>query len=66
MDLPQRSLEGNRLHTHTPASKDTDAWRRAVGTAEELTAEQWLLKYMSAGIDRVAVTHHNSGHGSTS
>jgi DNA repair ATPase RecN len=49
------------FHTHTPASKDTDAWQRAMGTADELTAEQWLLKYMSAGIDCVAVTDHNSG-----
>lgn len=49
------------FHTHTPASKDTDAWQRAKGTADELTAEQWLLKYMSAGIDCVAVTDHNSG-----
>lgn len=49
------------FHTHTPASKDTDAWQRAMGTADELTAEQWLLKYMAAGIDCVAVTDHNSG-----
>lgn len=36
------------FHTHTPASKDTDAWQRAMGTADELTAKQWLLKYMPA------------------
>ncbi|KAA0982062.1 TrlF family AAA-like ATPase [Pseudomonas sp. ANT_J28] len=49
------------FHTHTPASKDTDAWQRAMGTVDELTAKQWLLKYMVAGIDCVAVTDHNCG-----
>lgn len=49
------------FHTHTPASKDTTAWQRAIGSPDELTAEAWLLKYMAAGIDCVAVTDHNSG-----
>lgn len=49
------------FHTHTPASQDTTAWQRALGTPDELTAETWLLKYMAAGIDCVAVTDHNSG-----
>lgn len=49
------------FHTHTPASKDTDAWQRAMGTVDELTAKQWLQKYMVAGIDCVAVTDHNCG-----
>lgn len=49
------------FHTHTPASKDTSAWQKALGTPDELTAETWLLKYMAAGIDCVAVTDHNSG-----
>lgn len=49
------------FHTHTPASKDTTAWQRALGSPDELTAEAWLLKYMVAGIDCVAVTDHNSG-----
>jgi len=49
------------FHTHTPASKDTSAWQKAIGTPDELTAEAWLLKYMAAGIDCVAVTDHNSG-----
>ena len=48
------------FHTHTPASKDT-AWQAAIGTSEELTPEAWLLKYMAAEIDCVAVTDHNSG-----
>jgi hypothetical protein len=45
------------FHTHTPASTDTP-WHRN-GLA--LTPQDWLLKYMSAGIDCVAVTDHNSG-----
>lgn len=49
------------FHTHTPASKDTSAWQAAIGTPNELTPQNWLLKYMAAKIDCVAVTDHNSG-----
>ncbi|MGY2683182.1 TrlF family AAA-like ATPase [Pseudomonas tolaasii] len=49
------------FHTHTPASKDTNAWQAAIGTSDELTPQKWLLKYMAAAIDCVAVTDHNSG-----
>lgn len=49
------------FHTHTPASKDTSAWQAAIGTPNALTPQKWLLKYMAAGIDCVAVTDHNSG-----
>ncbi len=49
------------FHTHTPASKDTGAWQAAIGTPNELTPHTWLLKYMAAGIDCVAVTDHNTG-----
>jgi energy-coupling factor transporter ATP-binding protein EcfA2 len=49
------------FHTHTPASKDTIAWQSAIGTPDEITPEQWLLKYMAEEIDCVAVTDHNSG-----
>lgn len=49
------------FHTHTPASKDTSAWQAVIGTPQELTPENWLLKYMAAEIDCVAVTDHNSG-----
>jgi energy-coupling factor transporter ATP-binding protein EcfA2 len=63
---PQWSYPGSRwwkfdFHTHTPASKDTLAWQKAIGTSEELTSEMWLLKYMAAEIDCVAITDHNSG-----
>lgn len=49
------------FHTHTPASKDTDYWQSIIGTPKEITPEKWLLKYMAAEIDCVAVTDHNSG-----
>lgn len=49
------------FHTHTPASKDTGAWQAAIGTPSELTPQTWLLKYMAAYIDCVAVTDHNTG-----
>ena len=49
------------FHTHTPASLDTHSWQKAIGTDEEVSPEKWLLKYMAAEIDCVAVTDHNSG-----
>ena len=49
------------FHTHTPASLDTIPWQQAKDTKNELTPEKWLLKYMEAGIDCVAVTDHNTG-----
>ncbi|MEI7188552.1 TrlF family AAA-like ATPase [Dickeya dianthicola] len=49
------------FHTHTPASKDTGAWQAAIGMPNELTPQTWLLKYMAAEIDCVAVTDHNTG-----
>lgn len=47
------------FHTHTPASKDTNAWQAAIGTPHELTPQAWLLKYMEAEIDCVAVTEQD-------
>ena len=49
------------FHTHTPASKDTKYWQSIMGTPDAMTPEKWLLKYMAAEIDCVAVTDHNSG-----
>ncbi|WP_248885516.1 TrlF family AAA-like ATPase [Acidithiobacillus acidisediminis] len=49
------------FHTHTPASKDTGAWQAAIGTPNELTPQAWLLKYMAAEIDCLAITDHNTG-----
>jgi len=45
------------FHTHTPCSRDTDWFRAGL----DLSPRDWLLKYMAAGIDCVAVTDHNSG-----
>lgn len=41
------------FHTHTPASGDY--------RGGEVTHADWLLEFMRAGIDCVAVTDHNSG-----
>lgn len=49
------------FHTHTPASLDTSAWQNAIGTPDEITPEKWLLEYMAAEIDCVAITDHNCG-----
>jgi predicted metal-dependent phosphoesterase TrpH len=45
------------FHTHTPASHDTPWHMQSL----ELCPEDWLLRYMAAEIDCVAVTDHNSG-----
>ena len=45
------------FHTHTPASRDS-WWAR---NSAELSPKDWLLRYMAAEIDCVAVTDHNSG-----
>ncbi|MDZ7832679.1 MAG: hypothetical protein U5L07_13070 [Desulfobacterales bacterium] len=45
------------FHTHTPVSSDTPWAKQGL----DLTPEQWLQKFMAAGIDCVAVTDHNSG-----
>ncbi|WP_424511826.1 TrlF family AAA-like ATPase [Rhodoferax sp.] len=45
------------FHTHTPASRDTP-WHMHGLT---LSPKDWLLRYMAAEIDCVAVTDHNSG-----
>ena len=42
------------IHNHTPASSDYDA-----AEAATLTSRDWLLAYMRAGVDAVAVTDHN-------
>ena len=45
------------FHTHTPESHDTPWYKQNLS----FTPEDWLLRYMSAEIDCVAVTDHNSG-----
>jgi hypothetical protein len=48
------------FHTHTPASEDygKGASQKAL---RERTPREWLLDFMRAGIDCVAVTDHNTG-----
>ena len=58
-DAATREYPGARwwkfdFHTHTPASYD-------YRDRDSVTPEDWLLGYMRAGIDCVAVTDHNSG-----
>ena len=48
------------FHTHTPASHDYGKGPRQP-TLKETTPVDWLLRFMRAGIDCVAVTDHNSG-----
>ena len=45
------------FHTHSPASSDTYWAKKNVA----LTEQNWLLRYMAAEIDCVAITDHNSG-----
>ena len=47
------------FHTHTPASLDTP-WSGIENDKERLSPEQWLLRFMEARIDCVAVTDHNT------
>ncbi len=45
------------FHTHTPASADTYWATQGI----DLSPKEWLLQYMAAEIDCVAITDHNSG-----
>ncbi|OQB97585.1 MAG: hypothetical protein BWX81_00857 [Spirochaetes bacterium ADurb.Bin110] len=45
------------FHTHTPASHDTEWYKKN----EAFSPEQWLLEFMKMEVDCVAVTDHNSG-----
>lgn len=46
------------FHNHTPASND---FGKGNDAHKAISPENWLLMYMDAGIDCVAVTDHNSG-----
>ena len=48
------------FHTHTPASADYGKGPDQV-SLRRITPEDWLLGFMRAGVDCVAVTDHNSG-----
>lgn len=46
------------FHNHTPASDD---FGKGNAIHKAISPENWLLMYMTAGIDCVAITDHNSG-----
>ena len=46
------------FHNHTPASND---FGKGDLIHKAITPENWLLMYMRAGLDCVAITDHNSG-----
>jgi len=48
------------FHTHTPASDDYGKGSNQT-ELKNTTPREWLLDYMRAGIDCVAVTDHNTG-----
>jgi energy-coupling factor transporter ATP-binding protein EcfA2 len=48
------------FHTHTPASTDFGKGQDQA-TLKQMSPKEWLLGYMRAEIDCVAVTDHNSG-----
>jgi energy-coupling factor transporter ATP-binding protein EcfA2 len=49
------------FHTHSPASLDFGKGLRQQEIRDQTTPEEWLLAYMRAGIDCVAITDHNNG-----
>ena len=48
------------FHTHTPKSEDYGKGSNQT-LLKSITPRDWLLKYMEAGIDCIAITDHNSG-----
>lgn len=46
------------FHNHTPKSND---FGKGDAAHMAISPENWLLMYMNAGIDCVAITDHNSG-----
>ena len=48
------------FHTHTPASADYGKGENQE-SLRQITPEDWLLGFMRAGVDCLAVTDHNSG-----
>ena len=48
------------FHTHTPASVDYGKGPNQC-QLRQITPKEWLLGFMRAGVDCVAVTDHNTG-----
>lgn len=49
------------FHTHTPKSTDYGKGDPNEAQLKQRTPREWLLDFMRAGIDAVAVTDHNTG-----
>ena len=49
------------FHAHTPASEDYGKGRDDQRRLRKITPKEWLLGFMRAGVDCVAVTDHNTG-----
>lgn len=49
------------FHAHTPSSDDYGKKGPNQASLKSRTTKEWLLDYMRAGIDCVAITDHNSG-----
>lgn len=61
----QKHIQGAKwwkfdFHNHTPASDDFGKGPDQAAL-KQMTPREWLILYMAAGIDCVAVTDHNSG-----
>ncbi len=48
------------FHTHTPASNDYGKGQNQA-TLQARSPKEWLLDYMRAGVDCIAITDHNTG-----
>ena len=48
------------FHTHTPASNDYGKGQEQTAL-QERSPKEWLLDYMRAGVDCIAITDHNTG-----
>lgn len=63
MNIPRDNIVGSKwwkfdFHTHSPASCD---YGKGEAALKQRTPREWLVDFMRAGIDCVAVTDHNSG-----
>ncbi len=50
------------FHTHTPASEDYGKGAKQAALRKR-TSRDWLVDFMRAGVDCVAITDHNTGDG---
>ena len=48
------------FHTHTPASDDYGKGPNQAAL-KKISSKEWLLEFMRAGVDCIAITDHNTG-----